>query len=192
MRTVTRFRMAHFRMAFCLLVGVTALAGAAETWRWKDDNGVIHYSDRPVPGAERVSVVAPKPSSTPPQTTGVDKAAAPSVSVTREPTAIVPYTRCVIVAPDAEETFNAVNSVAVGIHVEPSLQEGHGIEVRLDGTVVKDWPQDALTHTVGDLLRGAHTVSARVLDADGTPVCTGPTLTFHVRQPTVKPQVQHH
>lgn len=185
MRTHTYFRTACF-----LLVGVAALAGAAETWRWKDANGVIHYSDRPVPGAERVSVVAPKPSSTPPKPV-VDGAAAPSASgtVTREPVAIVPYTRCVIVAPDAEETFNAVNSVAVGIHLEPSLQDGHRIEVRLDGTTLTDWPQDALTHTVSDLLRGAHTVSARVLDSDGTPVCTGPTLTFYIRLPTV-PQVR--
>ena len=182
MRTLTCF----------LLAGFAVLAGAAETWRWKDANGVIHYSDRPVPGAERVSVVAPKPSSSPPQTAGVDKAAASAPSVAREAPAIVPYTRCVIVAPETEETFNAVNSVAVGVHLEPSLQDGHTIEVRVDGTVVKDWPLDALTHTVTDLLRGAHTVSARVLDADGTPACTGPSLTFHVRQPTVKPQIMHH
>jgi Domain of unknown function (DUF4124) len=179
-----------FRMACFLLAGATALAGAAETWRWKDANGVVHYSDRPMPGAERVSVVAPKPSSTPPKVTGQDPAAAPaSGSVTREAVAIVPYTRCVIVAPDAEETFNAVNSVAVGVHLEPSLQEGHRLELRLDGTVVTDWPPDALTHTVTDLLRGAHTVAARVLDADGTPVCTGPTLTFYIRLPTV-PQLR--
>jgi hypothetical protein len=179
MRTLTCF----------LLVGFTALAGAAETWRWKDANGVIHYSDRPVPGAERVNVVAPKPSSTPPKAVVDAAAGAPSASVTREPVAIVPYTRCVIVAPDAEETFNAVNSVAVGVNLEPSLQDGHRIEVQLDGTPLTDWPQDALSHTVTDLLRGAHTVSARVLDGDGTPVCTGPTLTFHIRLPTV-PQVR--
>lgn len=181
MRTLTCF----------LMVGFAVLAGAAETWRWKDADGVVHYSDRPVPGAERVSVVAPKPSSSPPRATGVDPAAAP-VTATRQAPAIVPYIRCMIVKPASEETFNAVDSVEVGIQLEPALQEGHGIEVQLDGTTVRDWPLDAVTYTVSSLLRGAHTISARVLNADGAPVCTGPTLTFHVRQPTVKPQVMHH
>ena len=36
---------------FGLLAASTALAQA---YRWVDDDGITHYSDRPVPGAERV------------------------------------------------------------------------------------------------------------------------------------------
>ena len=69
--------------------------------------------------------------------------------------AIVPYTRCVITAPDNEETFNAVNTVSAGLLIEPALQPGHRIEVLLDGSVVQDWPPDASTHTLKDLERGS-------------------------------------
>jgi hypothetical protein len=83
--------------------------------------------------------------------------------------------------------------VTVGVHLEPGLQEGHHIEVQYDGNSVQDWPPEALSHTLTDLERGAHTVSARVLDAGGGAACSGPTLTSHVRLPTVpQPRVTPH
>ena len=49
------------------------------------------------------------------------------------------------------------------------------------------------SHTLTDLDRGSYTLSARVLDAIGGAACSGPTLNFHVRLPTVAPpKVQHH
>jgi hypothetical protein len=183
------------RKVACFLLTAIACLGsamlvAAETWRWKDANGVIHYSDRPVPGAERVSVIAPKPSSSPPQQTGVDPAAAPTPR-TVSPPAIIPYSRCLVTAPANDETFNAVTSVSAGVLLEPDLQAGHRIEVTLDGAAVADWPQDALSHTLTDLLRGSHQINVRVLDANDNAACTGPMVMFYIRLPTVKPQVQH-
>jgi Domain of unknown function (DUF4124) len=184
------------KVALLLLIGCATLAlselgRAAETWKWKDANGVVHYSDRPVPGAERVDVVAPKPSS--PAAAAEPRAAAASTEPRQAANqqTIVPYDRCVIAAPDHEVTFNAVDSVAAGVLLEPALQAGHRIEVLLNGNVVQDWPPDAMTYTFKNLERGAYTISARVLDADGAAACTGPSITFYVRLPTVKPQVQH-
>lgn len=180
-------KIACFLLLGCATLGYTAITVAAEAWRWKDVNGVVHYSDRPTQGAERVDISATKPSSSP-----------PNIVVTREPgtapaaaagTPNIPYTRCVIIAPDAEETFNAVNAVTAGVYVEPKLQDGHRIEVMLNGRIVTDWPPDALTFTLTQMVRGSYTISARVLDANGGTACSGPTLTFHVRQPTV-PQVR--
>jgi hypothetical protein len=178
-------KVACFLITGIACLGSAMLVTAAETWRWTDANGVIHYSDRPVPGAERVSVIAPKPSSSPPRQTGVDPAAAPASRATSEP-AIIPYSRCAIIAPDAEETFNAVNSVTVSLVLQPELQAGHRIEVLVDGNLVSDWPQEALSHPVTNLFRGAHTVAARVLDAEGGTSCAGPAVTFYVRLPTVQ------
>ena len=185
------------KVAFLLLVGCgaidyTALATAAETWKWKDANGVVHYSDKPVPGAERIDIVPPKPSISvqkPAAAAGHTAAANPGP----DQPAIVPYTRCVVIAPDSEETFNAVTSVTVGLLIEPALQAGHQIEVLFDGSPVQDWPPDSLSHTLTELERGSHTVAARVLDSSGGTACSGPTLNFHVRLPTVAPpKVQHH
>jgi hypothetical protein len=180
------------KVAFLLLIdcGVIAYAAsglAAETWKWKDANGVVHYSDRPVPGAERVDVVPPKPSisvSKPAAEPRAAGAANPDSNPVNQP-AIVPYTRCVITAPDNDETFNAINAVTVSMLLEPALQEGHRIEMQLNGNVVKDWPQDATSHTLTNLERGSYTVTPKVLDSFGGAVCSGPAINFYVRLPTV-------
>jgi hypothetical protein len=184
------------KVAFLLLIGCGAIdyaasALAAETWKWKDANGVVHYSDRPVPGAERVDVVPPRPSSSAPRPVAEPRAAAAAGAAANPASqpAMVPYTRCVITAPDNDETFNAVNAVTVSMLLEPALQEGHRIEMQLNGNVVKDWPQDATSHTLTNLERGSYTVSPKVLDAFGGAVCSGPAINFYVRQPTV-PQLR--
>jgi hypothetical protein len=187
-------KVAFFLLLGCATLGHGIAATAAETWKWKDANGVVHYSDQPAPGAERIEVVVPKPSSSTPRQAAeaAPRAAAAAASPDANQPANVPYTRCVITAPDSEETFNATTSVTVGLLVEPVLQTGHHIEVLLDGSAAQDWPPTAVSHTLKDLQRGSHTLSARVLNADGGTACAGPTLNFHVRLPTVKPQVQHH
>ncbi len=187
-------KVAFFLLLGCATLGHGIAATAAETWKWKDANGVVHYSDQPAPGAERMQVVVAKPSAPAPKQATAQAAprATAAASADSSPPANVPYTRCVITAPDSEETFNATTSVTVGLLVEPALQTGHHIEVLLDGNAVPDWPPTAVSHPVKDLERGAHSVSARVLDASGGTACSGPTLNFHVRLPTVKPQVMHH
>jgi hypothetical protein len=37
--------------ALVLVAGLTAGAHADDIWKWTDAQGVVHYSDRPVPGA---------------------------------------------------------------------------------------------------------------------------------------------
>jgi hypothetical protein len=185
------------KVAFLLLIGCGAIdyaaSGlAAETWKWKDANGVVHYSDKPVQGAERISVLPPKPSISVAKPAAAEPRAAGAANPESNPAnqpAIVPYTRCVITSPDSEETFNAVNAVAVSMLLEPALQEGHHIEVQLNGNVVKEWPQTATSHTLTNLERGSYTVSSKVLDSFGGAVCSGPAITFYVRLPTV-PQLR--
>ena len=60
----------YFSLALAPLV-LSLLIGAGEVYRWKDANGVWHYSDQPQPGAElvksaRLSSATPGGGSTPP------------------------------------------------------------------------------------------------------------------------------
>lgn len=41
------------------IVTFAAAASAAEVYRWVDENGKVHYGDRPRPGAERMEVAPP-------------------------------------------------------------------------------------------------------------------------------------
>lgn len=169
--------------AIILLASAATLLQAADTWRWVDADGVVHYSDVPVAGAERIDlasqVVRPKNPQPAPAFTSV-----PVTPAASEP-AFVPYTRCVVVRPADDEVFQGVQDVGVSLEVEPALQEGHRFEVRLNGSVVADWPATALFHALPEVYRGSYTLVVRVLDEHGNPLCTGPATSFHVRQPTI-------
>ena len=53
------------RTILVLLGLLTTAAAAADTWMWTDDEGVVHYSDRPYPGAERITIDEPNASQAP-------------------------------------------------------------------------------------------------------------------------------
>ena len=43
--------------AIIALLGIfVAAVATADVWRWVDENGVVHFSDTPVEGAERIDV----------------------------------------------------------------------------------------------------------------------------------------
>ena len=160
-----------------MLTAVSALA--ADMWRWRDADGVVHYSDRPVPGAERMSVSTPTPDPQPVSQTP------PASRPEAAPPPPVRYTRCEIQRPANDEVFNSVNSVTATIALEPALTEGFRVQVYLNGAEYKDWPAGAQTYSIQNLFRGSYTLQARVVDASGKAACLGPVTTFHIRQPTI-------
>jgi hypothetical protein len=170
------------RVASFLLLGVAFAANAAtEVWRWKDKDGVIHYSDSPVPGAERVALG----SAVPP--TGVP-ARPPAVSADVPPPetqARMRYTRCAVTAPTNDQIYKAGESVGASVAIEPALQAGHRILVYLNGGAYTEWPETDLDHVLNGLYRGSYTLSVRVLDGNDRTVCTGSAINFHVQQPSI-------
>jgi hypothetical protein len=150
-------------------------AGATELWRWKDADGVVHYSDRPVQGAERIDVRSSQKSSS-------EIAPQATAPVRPPPTPVVNYTRCIVSSPTNDQVFNNVSAVDVGIALEPALQADHQLQVFLNGRADPDWPAGALSRTLVNLFRGSYTLSVRVLDFNGRALCAGPTINFHVRQ----------
>jgi Domain of unknown function (DUF4124) len=155
------------QIAALLSMLVVLSAGAAEMWRWKDADGVMHYSDRPVPGAERIDVRSSQKS------TGEFTPNAPEPVAPLE-TAATRYTRCAVASPVNDQVFNAVRTVAVSLAIEPGLSSDHQLQVILNGSPYTGWPKDALSHTLENMNRGSYTLSARVLDENGRALCTGP------------------
>lgn len=159
----------------CLVLGT--VAHAAETWRWVDANGVIHYSDQPQPGAERVELQsAPLPGSTTPP--------APPPSRAATPTERVEYT-CGIIAPTPDQVFFNVQSVNVALRVQPALQEGQAIRVQLNGRPVTDWPASSTNHPLQNLSRGSFEIVVLVTGPGGDIACRSAPVTFHIRQPSL-------
>ena len=166
------------KLVALLSMWIALSATAAELWRWKDADGVTHYSDRPVQGAERIDVQTTQHS-----TGAIEPSAPPPRPPPAEP-AFTKYTRCAVAAPSNDEVFHAPDAVNARVDVEPALQAGHRLQVLLNGSEFKEWPANQFAYTL-TLYRGSYTMNVRVVDANGRMLCAGSPITFHVQQPSV-------
>jgi hypothetical protein len=151
-----------------LLIPVLA---TAQVYKWVDASGKVHYSDRPVTGAEPLPVPlkkVPQPQGTP---------AAPI------PASPGPYAQFEVLTPEPNATLrDAEGNLTIGLVLEPSLMEGHRLQLLLDGgPVTGDVPGTQLM--VKGLPFGSHDLQAQILDAGGTLIAASSTVRFHLRKP---------
>ena len=171
-------RFALFLLAF---LAAGAVLGDA-LYKWVDDQGVVHYSDKPVPGATKMKVPGA-------QTFNVPKASAlRAPAQNNAPNGGVPgYTQLAITAPTDQQTFSNVHSVTVSVDLEPGLQSGDTLTISVDG---KAMTGTATSATFDDLDRGAHTVTATV-SSNGNVVIVAKPVTFYIHQATQKSKKSH-
>jgi hypothetical protein len=165
----------------CLVVSAAVFAESTkrELWSWKDSDGVVHYSDRPVPGAKRIEIATMTPESAPPPAppvttpSGAPKAAAP----------VDQYEVLEIYAPeDGESFFGLESQVTVRVRSDPELIPGHQLRVFIDSQPVEKDPT-AYVVTLGPFERGAHSVTAQIVDENGKPLALSESRTFFIKQP---------
>jgi len=156
----------------------------AQVYRWVDEDGVVHYTDRPVEGAEVVDLPeargtnfrrpAPLPSS--------ERAEAAEQDADQGFT----YRSFQIAQPSDEETlWNIGATLDVSLSLTPGLREGHEIEVWFDGSVLESRAPGSLSFTIPEVYRGTHTLWARVLDSSGQVLIQSNEITFYVQQTSV-------
>lgn len=164
-----------------LLCAWAVVAQAEEVWRWVDENGVVHYSDRPRPGAEKIELrgaqtyrapaMPPRRAEEP---AGADEDSAPGYSGFR------------IVAPAQGETlWNIGGELSVQLEVQPSLAPSHRVRVYLDGQLREDSPQ-ATQITLAEVYRGEHQLRAVIVDPQGREVAATEDVTFYVQQASLQ------
>lgn len=164
-----------------LLVMFSVGAAASEMWRWVDERGVVHYSDRPQPGAERVqlkpaqSYTAPAPAAATPSSARPGTPEAP-----RAPA--VSYSRLSIVSPSqGENLWNIGAQLSVQLEVDPPLAPGHRQQVYLDESPVAGAPQGT-QFTLGDVFRGERRLRVSIVDETDRELAASETVTFYVHQ----------
>ena len=171
----------------CLLTCLTLLAvgplGAMEVYRWVDKDGVVHFSDQPTEGAQKIPLKgAPRPGSVAPANTPVNTAESegsrPAVEAFR-------YSACSISSPAQDETFSSPDAVGVAIDLQPGFRQGDRIQVQLNGQRVQDWPESSTSYLLTALPRGSYTLSVTVLGPDGERMCTAAPVGFQVTQPSI-------
>lgn len=168
-----------------LLLLLVSLTAGAQVYRWVDDDGVVHFTGEPVPGADPV-LVEPVPEMDLPEP--APEPAEAGAGEDREPSTGVPdYTIAFGRLEDGQTVWNDARRLHLELAVEPplALARGHLVEVYLDGER-RGGPSASTRIYLEGVDRGPHTVEARVVDAAGHPLATtGPITIFH-KQHTIQ------
>ena len=155
-----------------VLLGLLAMpfATAEEAYVWTDEDGVVHYSDRPQPGARRIELSEATP----------DDAAEDAA----EEEAPFRYESLAVASPGAEETLWNIGGVLnVSLALNPPLQPGHQVRVYFDG---KAQIVSGTSIQLNEVWRGVHNLQAEVLDETGKMLIRSRTNRFYVQQSTVR------
>lgn len=164
-------------MCSALIALAGASAFAATVYKWVDEKGVTHYSDQPHENSQAVDVKSAQTY----QSTG---AAPVSTGTPANTQPGVVYRTCELYRPENDEVFLNTDTVVAKLRLDPAqLRGGDRIAIGLDGKRVSTSGSSEATLKVE---RGTHSLIAMVEDASGKAVCTSPSVTFHVRQPSVQ------
>lgn len=165
-----------------LLAGLLAAGSLlADAYRWVDSDGVVHYSDRPEPGAEVIEL--PEANTTTVRRYNRPTTRTSDNAETQSATAPVRYESLTITSPAAEETlWNIEGVLSVQLALTPGLQPGHQVRVYFDGT-----PRmvTGTSFQLDEVYRGVHNIQAEVIDETGKLMIRSQPNRFYVQQNTV-------
>lgn len=157
-------------------------AAHAQAYTWTDEDGVVHYSDLPRPGATEVDL---------------GQYSAPTSAQGQAPRPIAPvrprdaepepevfrYESLVVASPAAEQTlWNIGGQLNVSLALNPALRPGHQVRVYFDGN-----PREVsgLSFQLQEVYRGAHNLQAEVLDENGQLMIRSQPSRFYVQQTSI-------
>ena len=164
------------RTLLTFLILALALPAFASTYRWVDEQGVVHYSDKPHEGAEEIELTGaqgytPAPSPQPPRTASTGDAEA------------FQYDSVEIVSPYEDETvFATQDPLSLQVVTIPTLRPSHFLRLTIDGKNVTDKPVRNRSFQVEGIFRGTHSAQLTVVDGNGNTIQQSSARTFHVRQ----------
>jgi hypothetical protein len=158
------------------LACASAFAGT-QVYKWVDEKGVVHYSDQPHPNAQKLDVQSAQTY----ESAGSRSTPSPTTTTSNPQQPASPYRVCAISRPENDEVFLNTDTVSAQVQLQPSLRSGDRLTISMDGKTVQNGGSTGVTLKVE---RGSHSLAATVTDLSGALVCSTPTVTFHVRQPS--------
>jgi len=171
-----------WRLLILLLIASSGVATAG-VYRWVDDNGQIHFSDKPQAGAKQIKLKATSVYTPPVQNESeADSQVEQEVRVDADENPAVPvdYEVISIVGPENNQVVrSSEGTVDVSVELRPGLQSGHKIRVYLNGTQAS---QDLETTqiTLQDMDRGTHSLEVSVIDEKNRELKRSSAVTFHM------------
>ena len=180
------------KLVLLLLVGLLPGIGHAVICKTIAADGTVSYADLP-PEACPKPLKLPdysryKPRvATPPQSRDQQPSdASASPSEQQAPAPFTGYRSMRFDQPSPGETLRSNSgTVPVSLVLEPQLQAGHRIRIKLDGLYV-DGSFTGTSIQLSNVPRGTHTLSATVFDADGRALISASGGPFTLRKPSLQ------
>jgi hypothetical protein len=164
-------------LALCLFAAFAA--DGAVVYKWTDADGVVHFSDQPVPGAEKIVTS----SSTSNGIGGATTKAANVGQTVAQPAALT-YSEFAVESPAKEQVFFNDEIVPVRLGLSPGLQPNQTITWHLNGKQLDDQPPTSLSFNLQSLARGTYVIAATITDTETGESKTSDSVTFYMRQPS--------
>ncbi len=171
------------RTFIALIAALATGTALAQAYKWVDENGVVHYSDVPVEGAEQIQLPTDgsrpqRPTYAPPLQSQVDGSAEAD-----QPPDVFNYSSIEIVAPAPEETlWNIEGVLNVALRVTPALRPEDQVRVYFDGV------EQMVTGTnfqIQEVYRGVHNIQAEIIDSTGRLMARSLPNRFYVQQNSI-------
>jgi hypothetical protein len=182
------------RVITCSLAALTlVLSGgsalATTLYRWVDAQGVVHYSDTPQPGAQKMEIQGAQTYKAPPAPRSTASATAAQSAGASDGSGSSSY-QCAIATPGPEQSFSNPDTVEVDVSVAPALSGGDRLQVTVDGAALPVSPSGQ--GLVQSPERGTHIVNLTVQSADGKTACSA-SVSFNVQRASLlSPQSPAH
>ena len=144
------------------LLTLASVVAADPLYKWVDDQGNVHYSDKPHPGAQKLALPTATTFASPQVT-----APAPLPDQSQPQAQAQAYSQLVVSAPKDQATVWNTDTVTVSVALTPPLQPGDTITFSVDG---KSQTVAGTSATFTGLERGEHdvTVTVNAKNAGGT------------------------
>jgi hypothetical protein len=169
-----------WRLVIALGLFAASAVSAAVVYKWTDADGVVHFSDQAVPGAEKI-VTSSGPSN---GIGGQVGATSPNPNAAaRKPAGSLKIVELAVDSPSKEQVFFGDDSVPVHLHLVPGLQENQTVTWQLNGRPLDD-QAGALSFALQPMPRGSYTILAIVTDSVSGESQSTEGITFYIRQPS--------
>lgn len=162
------------------ILGVSSVSWAATVYRWVDADGVVHFSDQPGPGAEKIVISGGSSRGVLGQT---QQPQSPQ-DQPRAPTPEFAGVTVAITAPAPGQVFSGAETISAYLSIQPDPASPVTVSWSLNGSPVGDG-QGSQSLVLPQLPRGSYTLTAKITDPDTGQSKSAEPVTFNVLRPSL-------
>jgi hypothetical protein len=168
-----------------VLAAFAACVGqAAVVYKWTDPDGVVHYSDQPVPGAEKIFTSASSGAGGTASASASRSGASGAATAKKNAAPGLAYSLFSITSPTPDQSFFGDDVISVHLALDPDLRPGHTITWHLNGQQLDDVGPIPTQFSLPRLDRGTYVIAATITDRQTGESSSTDSVSFFVRQPS--------